>query len=97
MGLLSLALQDEMDCLVTGTIVKTNIGEDALEVVFALREVCLRSFMLSSITDPTYRLRPRHLVQPSNDMTLLLQRSYLLAHPIRDLPRLHLGNQVLAR
>jgi hypothetical protein len=39
LGLLSLALADESTSPVTGTVVKTNIGEDALEVVFALREV----------------------------------------------------------
>lgn len=42
LGLMSWALRaDDSDCVsVTGTIMKMGNGEEALEVIFALREVC---------------------------------------------------------
>ena len=39
LGLMSLALTEQESPSVTGTLIKTGTGEDALEVVFALREV----------------------------------------------------------
>lgn len=43
LGLMSVALDDpECDVLVTGTISNDGVQEEKLEVIFALREVCLR-------------------------------------------------------
>ncbi|EKM57938.1 uncharacterized protein PHACADRAFT_116411, partial [Phanerochaete carnosa HHB-10118-sp] len=43
LGLMSVALDDpECDVLVTGTITNDGIQEKKLEVIFALREVCLK-------------------------------------------------------
>lgn len=40
LGLMSLALGDSEGVVVTGTLVKLGTGQEAVEVIFALREVC---------------------------------------------------------
>jgi len=48
LGLMSWALGDSESVVVTGTLVKLGTGQEAVEVIFALREVC--KFCLPLIT-----------------------------------------------
>lgn len=56
LGLMSLALAEDESPGVTGTLIQTGTGEDALEVVFALREVSRAAMpFFGRVADGIYR------------------------------------------